>query len=50
MKTYWRVDAHLHTLPTAAPEGVRIVLKWILGKIGYEGVECFHLAQDGDQW
>jgi hypothetical protein len=28
----------------------RLVLEWILGKIGWNGVEWIHLAQDRDQW
>jgi hypothetical protein len=28
----------------------RITSEWILEKIGREGVNCMHLAQDKDQW
>jgi hypothetical protein len=28
----------------------KIMLKWILGEIGWEGVDWMHLAQDRDQW
>jgi len=28
----------------------KITLEWILGKLGWEGVDYMHLAQDRDQW
>jgi hypothetical protein len=28
----------------------RMVLKWTLGRLAEEGVECIHLAQDRDKW
>jgi hypothetical protein len=28
----------------------KITLAWILGKIGWEGADWMHLAQDRDQW
>jgi len=28
----------------------RIILEWILGKIGWEVVDWMHLTQDRDQW
>jgi hypothetical protein len=30
--------------------GEMIILEWILGKIGWEGVGWIHMAQDRDQW
>jgi hypothetical protein len=27
-----------------------IILEWLLGKMGWEGVDCTRLAQDRDQW
>jgi hypothetical protein len=28
----------------------KIILDWVLGKIGWDGVDWMHLAQDRDQW
>jgi hypothetical protein len=28
----------------------RIILEWILGKMGWEGVNWIHLVQERDQW
>jgi hypothetical protein len=28
----------------------RIILEWILKEIGWEGMDCIHLAQDRCQW
>jgi hypothetical protein len=28
----------------------RMILKWILREAGYDCMDCFHLAQDTDQW
>jgi hypothetical protein len=30
--------------------GGKIILEWILGEIGWKGVDCIRLAQNRDKW